>query len=156
MTDLEKETDENFGTIELDDKFVVFKSEGKEISRFLASDIKIIGERTTKAETYASDWDLIFIVKDNQQIYIPAYANNMDNFLKELGTKLNATIVCTLSSSVDLNSNVIFPKNLAGHKFFDFPNGEPKNIWEKILRFISAGKPIIPKLTNEVKSYLNS
>ena len=158
MKDLEKQkndNDERSGTIELDDKFIIFKSQGAEIYKFLLGDIKIIGEMTTQADAFANDWNIIFIGKDGTQYYVPAYANNMDDFLKELGTKLNTTIIGSLSWSVDFNSNVIFPENLAGQKLLDFTDDEPKNIWEKFLKFMGFGKPITSDLTNEIKSYLN-
>ena len=67
MTDLEKQKEDNdkwSGTIELDDKFVIFKSKGKEISKFLMSDIKIIGEMTTQDGPCANDWDIIFFCQE--------------------------------------------------------------------------------------------
>ena len=79
----------------------------------------------------------------------------MDNFLSELGIRLDATIIGSLSWSVDFNSNIIFPENLAGQKLLNFTENEPKNIWEKFSNFMGFGKPITSDLTKAIKSYLN-
>lgn len=157
MTDKQKEDNDKWsGTIELNKDDIVFKSQGKELIRLSLANIKVIGEMTTAADPMANDWYLIFVDKNNEPYYIPAYANEMESFQKQLGEKLNSIIVCRLFSSIDFDSNIIYPNEFAGQKLFDFKEEPPKNLWEKIGKFLGLGRPIIPELTEEVKKYKNN
>ncbi len=154
LIDKQKEDNDKWsGTIELEKDDIVFTSTGREIIRLSLLDIKVIGEMTTTADPVANDWYLVFVDKDNEQHFIPAYANNMKSFQEQLGVKLDTEIVGTLFASVDFDSNIIYPKELAGQKLLDFKDAEPKNIWEKIGKFLGLGKPITSDLTEEIKKY---
>lgn len=156
MTDKQKEGNDKWsGTVKLEIDEIVFTHKGKELLRFPLSEIKVIGEMTTIADPMANDWYFVFVTKDNKEYFMPAYANNMESFQKQLGDKLETYIIGTLFASVVINSNIIYPKVLAGQKLFEFNNVEPKNVWEKIERLLGFGKRITSELTEEVKKYNN-
>ena len=64
-------------------------------------------------------------------------------------------IVGTLFSSIDFASNIIYPKELEGHKLLEFENDTPKNFWERLSILLGFGRSIIAKLTKEVGRYKN-
>jgi hypothetical protein len=156
MTETEKEDNDKWsGTIVLEKDDIVFKWQNIDQKRFSLNDIKVIGEMTSQADPIAIDWYIVFVDKNNEQYYVPAYANEMQNFLKQLGNRLEIEFIGTLYSSIDFASNVIYPKELAGKKFLEFKDDEPKNFWEKIGKFLGFGKPIVAELTKEIKEYKN-
>lgn len=139
------------GTISIDDRGVIFSSRGQEIFLITISSIEIIGEMTSQAGPVANDWYLIFVDKNKVAYYVPAYANNMSDFLKSLGSILNCQLVMKLFASTDFNSNIIFPLSLEGHQLLDFKQKKPKNFLEKIGTFLGLGASIEPHITEEVK-----
>lgn len=154
LTDTQKEDNDKWsGTVELDKEDIIFKSQGKELTRLSLTNVKVIGEMTTTAEPMTNDWYLVFVDKNNEAHYIPTYANNMESLQKQLGNRLDAEIVGSLFSSIDFDSKIIYPKELAGQKLFEFKEATPINFWEKISKFLGMGKTITAELTEVVKEY---
>lgn len=154
LTDKQKENNDRWsGTISLDNEHIVFKSEGKELIKLLLTNVKVIGEMTTVADPMANDWYFIFVDKNNQEHYVPAYANNMETFQKQISERLGIEIYGRLFSSIDFDSNILYPNELLGKKLFDIIETNPKNSWEKILKFLGLGNPKSVELTEEVKNY---
>jgi hypothetical protein len=112
------QNDKYSGTISLIENEIVFSSQETELVRFNISEIRIIAEMTSDADPIKNDWHLVF-VNNTTEYYIPAYANNMQDFLKELSGKLQFQIIMTLFASIELNSNILYPNELVGHKLLE-------------------------------------
>lgn len=92
---------------------------------------------------------MIVVKKDNEVIYLPAYAVGLQETLKQLSEILNHEIVPKLFASIKFDSNVIYPKSIDGKKLFQFQGLNPKGIWEKVK--VNLGfSPITPILRNEI------
>jgi hypothetical protein len=157
MTDIKREPTEKeleerekwAGKLEIENQDLVFKHGGDQQVKIEISDIKIIGEFTTDADPIATDWYLIIVKKNNEVIYLPAYAVGLQETLKQLSDIFNHEIVPKLFASVKFDSNVIYPKSIDGKKLFQFEGLNPKGIWEKIK--VNLGfSPITPILRNEI------
>ena len=91
MTEKERQDNDRWsGSVLLEDDSIIFKSKDVELKRFLLSNIKVIGEMTSQADPLTNDWMFVFVDINNNQYHIPAYANNMDEFLKLVGQRLGS------------------------------------------------------------------
>lgn len=149
-TEKELEERENWaGKLEIEKQDLVFKYGESQQLKILISDIKVIGEFTTEPDSIATDWYLVIVQKDNEVIYLPAYAVGLQETLNQLSEIFNYKIVPKLFASVKFDSNVIFPESIDGEKLFHLRNLKPKGVLEKIK--VNLGfSPITPILRNEI------
>ena len=144
-----KEREKWAGKLEIENQKLVFKYGENQQIKIKISDIKVIGEFTTDADPIATDWYLIIVRRDNEIIYLPAYAVGLQETLQHLSEIYNHEIVPKLFASIKFDSNVIYPKSIDGKKLFDLKGLNPKGIWERIK--VNMGlSPITPILRKEI------
>lgn len=137
------------GKLEIINNEIVFNYNQKQLVNIKISDLKVIGEFTTNTDPIATDWYLIIVKKNNEVIYIPTYAVGLEDTLKQLSKTLHHEIVPKLFSSINFDSNVIYPKSITGEKLFQLSSLNPNGFWKKIK--VNMGfSPITPILRNEI------
>jgi len=144
-----KEREKWSGKLEMKNQELVFEYGDEQQINIEISDIKVIGEFTTDADPIATDWYLIIVRKNNEVIYLPAYAVGLQETLKQLSQRLNYEIVPKLFASVKFDSNVIYPKSIDGKNLFHLKGLNPTGMWEK-LKVNWGFSPITPILRNEI------
>lgn len=127
-----KEREKWAGRLEILNEELIFNYGEDQKIKIKISDLKVIGEFTTEADPIATDWFLVIVKKNNEVLYLPAYAVGLQDTLTQLSKTLNHEIVPKLFASVKFDSNVIYPKSIDGEKLFHLKGLNPKGIWEKI------------------------
>ncbi len=144
-----KEIEKWTGRLEIVDKDLIFHYGEEQKIKIEISDIKVIGEFTTEADLIATDWYLILVKKNNEVVYLPAYAVGFQETLNQLSKILNYEIAPRLFASVKFDSNIIYPKSVDGEKLFNLKGVNSNSVWEKIK--VNMGfSSITPILRNEI------
>ena len=144
-----KEQEKWAGRLEVENKILSIYFGGNEKLDIKVSELKVIGEFTTDADPIATDWYLILVKENNEVVYLPVYAVGFQEAIKKLSEVLGEEISPKLFSSIQFDSNILFPKNLKDKKLFDFEGINPSGIWDKI-KLNLGFKSITPILRKEI------
>ncbi len=118
------------------------------------ADIRIIGEFTSDHGPVVDDYFFVFVAREE---YFEAsfYADGRDEFLTELGQRLNHALSPGLCDSTQLASRILWPARLEGHPLFSLVPEQPSGTVLGRLR-----QRLLPKvqmhLTDEVKEAIQS
>lgn len=148
-----KEQESYAGKVSFEGNDIIYtwgKNERLEIG---LDDLSVVGEVTTDADPFAIDWYLIFVNKNEEVIFLPAYARGLKDMLEQLSLSLNIEIIPKLCASTNFNSNILYPVKMKGQPLFDFVGLEPATFWQKIKLRLGLGQ-VTPTLCPAVINYL--
>jgi hypothetical protein len=120
------------------------------------SDIVLIAEYTTDEGPRVDDYFLVFITREQGELYysiLTMYAAGINESLGKLEGTLGCSLELTLHSSTGLNSRVVWPPEVAGSAYFRYEEVVPEGIWDK-LRSRVAGKRMESHVADAIREYL--
>ncbi len=119
-------------------------------------DLVLVAEYTTNEGPQSDDYFLIFCtVEDGKALFAACsfYTNGRDEVLSAIGERLGSPLNLRLCGSTELDSNVLWPAELAGQKYFRFQQAEPTNFRER-LRETMLGPAVEMFLSDPVQQYV--
>lgn len=106
--------------ISLRPPFVHYVQDGKELT-FLIRDIRMIGEFTTAPDYLDIQYFFVFQLRGQaDMVEVPASCEQLFPVLNELRKHLSDLATPRLQISEGNDSNILFPKSLAGKKLYRF------------------------------------
>jgi hypothetical protein len=97
-------------------------------------DLAVIGELTNSQGPVADDYFLVVVDQECNWYEAPMGARGMESVCKDLERSLDARFYYRLPPVTELDSNVLWPKMLAGQSLFVF-TCERRTLWERLLHF---------------------
>ncbi len=119
-------------------------------------DLVLVAEYTTRDGPLADDYFLIFCtVEDGKALFATCsfYVDGRDEVLSVIGEMLGSSLNLQLCGSAELDSNVLWPAELAGQKYFRFQKAEPRKLRER-LREVVLGPAVEMFLSDPVQQYV--
>lgn len=112
-------TNNDSGRIFLRDGFIHYESDIYATWSLPLSSVRAIGEFTNQDGPGVDDWFLLFLTSDTA-FEASRYAEDCDQFLKDLSSSLGAEVTCSLAPSTDFRSHLVWPPRLKGHRLFEY------------------------------------
>ena len=98
-------------------------------------DVVLIAEYTTDDGPQADDYFLVFVTREEGELYyskVTMYAAGINESLAELENTLGCSLDLALQSSTDLKSRVVWPQKLAGSAYFRYEQVVPEGFWDRV------------------------
>jgi hypothetical protein len=122
--------------LEIVERMIRYGLDGSIVWELPLSFIHVIGEATNDHGPFLDDYFFCFATDANTWYVASFYAEGREEFLKSLEELLECELELKLMGSTDFDSNVLWPRHMAGKKMFLYKPVKAKS-W--LGRLIGAG-----------------
>lgn len=120
--------------------------------------IALIAEYTTNEGPQCDDYFLVFVTIEKDMFYFHTasfYADGRDEALAALKKLLGSTFDLELTGSIEWDSRVMWPQEIAGNKYFQFKPVRPETMLQKVKEKL-LGPTLEYSIAKPIREFLQS